>query len=270
MKKYPFLPIVLCLCACTGNKTSNNDALADSANIELQETVVNHLDSLACILCDSTQLASIHSIFDAEALNLTDVQKMVKPDYLLENKDFEDLVTLSEKYRANAMAMVDSRVKLLYSLDSSSDYIAYVERLQADIADKAFEEMKAKGHEDFFVPDTYMQLYDEMKKAGRLQYFYESTTAMLVETLYILSKNDDVLVSKLSDEQTQALVRNLSAVTEATDLLAQSEPTLNKSAQQLRNLSSITASTTSELKDQLATVKNEIGALRILMLKDRD
>lgn len=270
MKKYLFLPVLFCLCACTGNKTNNSPALAESENIELQESVVNHLDSLADILCDSTQLASIHSIFDANAMKLTDEQKMVKPDYLLENKDFESLVTLSEKYRAHAMAMVDSRVVKLYDLDSSSDYVAFVDRLQADIADKAFEEMKAKGHEDFFKPETYVQLYNTMKDAGRLQYFYESTTAMVVETLYILTKNNKAIVSQLTDEQTQALVRHLSVVTEATGLLAQSNPTLNKSAKLLSNLSSINASTTSELIDQLATVQNEIGTLRILMLKDRE
>ena len=270
MKKYTFLSVLLCLCACTGNKTNNNATLTEAETIELQETVVNHLDSLAGILCDSTQLASIHSILDANAMKLTDEQKMVKPDYLLENKDFESLVTLSEKYRAHAMAMVDSRVTKLYGMDNSSDYVAYIERLQADIADNAFNEMKAKGHNDFFVPETYVQLYNEMKNAERLQYFYESTSAMVVETMYILSKNDDALVSQLTDEQTQALVRHLSVVSEATDLLSQSNPYLNKSAKQLSKLTGINASTTSELKEQLAKSKNEIGALRILMLKDRE
>lgn len=270
MKKYLFLPVLFCLCACTGNKTNNSTTLTASENTELQETVVSHLDSLAGILCDSTQLASIHSIFDTNAMQLTDEQKMVKPDYLLENKDFESLVTLSEKYRAQAMAMVDSRVVKLYGLDDSSDYEAYVERLQADIADKAFEDMKLTGHKDLFEPETYVQLYNEMKQAGRLQYFYESTSAMVVETLYILTKNDKAIVSQLTDEQTQALVHHLSAVTEATALLAQSNPNLNKSARQLRNLSSINASTTSQLIDQLATLKNEIATLRILMLKDSE
>lgn len=55
MKKYLFLPVLLCLCACTGNKTNHSTALTASENTELQETVVSHLDSLAGILCDSTQ-----------------------------------------------------------------------------------------------------------------------------------------------------------------------------------------------------------------------
>ncbi len=270
MKKYFSLSLLLCLCACTGNKTNNNTTLVESESAELQESVITHLDSLAGILCDSTQLASIHSIFDADAVKLTDEQKMVKPDFLLDNKDFENLVTLSEKYRANAMAMVDARVASLYRLDYSSEYVACIERLKADIADKTFEELKAKGQEDLFEPETYIQLYNEMKKAKRLQYFYDSTTAMLVETLYVLAKNDAALVSQLTDEQTQALVRHLSVVTDAVNQLSQTNTYLKKAAKQLSRLSSINACTTSELIDQLANAKNEIGVLRMLMLKDAE
>ena len=269
MKKITFLSVLLCLCACTGNKTNNNAPLTDAETIELQETVVSHLDSLANILCDSTQLASFYSILEPSSFVLTDDQKLVKPDYLLDNKDFENLVTLSEKYRAHAMAMVDSRVTKLYGLDNSSDFVALVEHLQAEIADNAYNDMAAKGHQDFFNPQVYVQLYEEMKAAERLPYFYESTAAMVVETLYVLSKNEDVLVSQLTDAQTQALVRHLNVVAEATDLLSQSNPYLNKSAQSLKNLMVITASNTAELKEQLSKTKNEIAALRVLLLNDR-
>ena len=269
MKKYTFLSVLLCLCACTGNKTNNNATLTEAETIELQETVVSHLDSLAGILCDPTQQASFYSILEPSSFVLTDDQKLVKPDYLLSNKDFEDLVTLSEKYRAHAMAMVDSRVTKLYGLDNSSDFVALVERLQAEIADNAYNDMAAKDHQDFFKPQVYVELYEEMKTAERLQYFYESTAAMVVETLYVLTKNDEVLVSQLSDAQTQALVRHLNVVAEATDLLSQSNPYLNKSAHSLKKLTAISASTTAELKEQFSKTKNEIAALRILLLNDR-
>lgn len=268
MKKYLFLPVLLCLCACSGNKT-NNAPLTEAETVELQETVVSHLDSLANLLCDSTQLASFCSVLGQNNFVLTDDQKLVKPDYLLENKDFENLVTLSEKYRAQAMAMVDSRVTKLYGLDNTSDYVALVERLQAEIADKALNDMAAKGHQDFFEPETYAQLYDEMKNSHRLQYFYEASTAAVVEALYILMKNGDTLVSQLTDEQAQALVRHLSVVTEATDMLSQSNPYLKRSAESLKKLTDINASNASELKEQLEMTKNEIAALRTLLLNDR-
>lgn len=270
MKKYTFLSVLLCLCACTGNKTNNNATLTEAETIELQETVVNHLDSLANILCDSTQLASIYSLLEPSSFVLTDDQKLVKPDFLLENKDFENLVTLSEKYRAHAMAMVDSRVSKLYGLDNTSDFVALIEHLQAEIADNAYNDMAAKGHRDFFDPQVYVKLYEEMKAADRLQYFYESTAAMVVETLYILTKNEDVLVSQLTDDQSQALARHLSVVAEATDLLSQSNPYLKNSAQSLIKLTSISASNTSELKEQLSKTRNEIAALRTLLLNDRN
>lgn len=269
MKKLTFLSVLLCLCACTGNKTTNTNApLTDEETIVLQETVVNQLDSLANLLCDSTQLASFYTLLEPTSFVLTDDQKLAKPDYLLENKDFESIVTLSEKYRAQAMAMVDSRVSKLYGLDKTSDYEALIEYFQAEIADNAFNDMAAKGHQDFFEPQTYIKLYEDMKAAQRLPYFYESTTAMVVETLYILSKTDDILVSQLSDDQTQALVRHLSIVAEASDLLSQSNPYLKKSAQSLIKLANITASNSAELKEQLAKTKNDIAALRILLLKD--
>lgn len=268
MKKYSFVWALLCLCACTGNKTQNNAPLTEAETIELQETVVNHLDSLAHILCDSTQLASFYSLLEPSNFVLTDDQKLVKPDYLLENKDFEHLVTLSEQYRAYAMAMVDSRVMKLYDLDNTTDYVAMVDYLQAEIADNALNDMAARGHRDVFMPQTYVQLYEEMKAANRLPYFYESTTAMVVETLFVLTKNDDVLVSQLTDEQSQALVRHLSVVAEAANLLSQSNPYLNRSAQALNKLATLNATTTGELQEQLAKVKGEIATLRTLLLID--
>lgn len=269
MKKYALLSGLLFLCACTGNKTNNNAPLTVAETTELQQTVVNHLDSLANILCDSTQLATIYSLLEPTSFALTDEQKLIKPDYLLENKDIESLVTLSEKYRAHAMAMIDSRVTKLYGMDNTSDYVALIENMQAEIADNAINDMAAKGHQDVFTPETYVKLYEDMKAANRLQYFYESTAAMIVETMYVLTKNEDVMIPQLTDGQSQALVRHLSVVTEATDLLSQSNPYLKKSAQSLTKLADISATNTSELKEQLAKKKNEIASLRILFLNDR-
>lgn len=266
MKKYIFLSAMACLCACTGNKNNNDASLTEAEVIELEETVVNHLDSLANILCDSTQLASYYSLLEPSSIELTDDQKLVKPDYLIENKDIESLVTLSEKYRAHAIAMVDSRVTKLYGMDNSSEFVSLIERLEAEIADKAISDMAANNHRDVFMPETYVQFYENMKEAKRLPYFYESTTAMVVETLYILSKTDDTLVSQLSDDQSQALVRHLNVVTDAIDVLSQTNPHMKRPAEQLKKLATINASTTSELQEQLAKSKNDIAALRRIMM----
>lgn len=268
------IALLACVCFATAavssctNKTKPSDNAEETK--ELEATVVNQLDSLALCLSNIYENSMMSNLLNSDSIAITDEQRKIKPEYLLKESDITQLVNLSQKYRAYAIAMTDREIRKLYQLHGDASYTAAIDRLQMEINDDALNKMKGEGSEVLFDAETYRTFYNEMKEAGRLDYFYDATTAIAVETIYLLSNNIDLYNVRLDDSTAAAISQHLQTIYQAISLLAKHRPNLHNVALSMKPLEGINSNTAAELKQQLQSLSPQIKLIRYCLLTDED
>ena len=232
----------------------------------LEETVVSQLDSLAHRLCELSGNAALRQLLDADSIQLTAEQQLIKPDYFLQKEELDELVGLSEKYRARGLALADANLRELYQMNDDEGYLAAVKKMELELNDALLEQFVAEGPDACFNLETYQKFYDEMKDAGRLVYFYDMASAMGVETLYLLSNNTELYEGRLTDEAAAALSENIQTLHTSLSLLAPSYPHMHRLFVHNNLLTQINATTAAELIPQLQALKDQIAELRSQIL----
>lgn len=240
--------------------------ISEAEQEELEAGIVLQLDSLAMSLSEIYDDNSFITLFNSDSIRLTDDQLKVKQDYLLTENDLIQLVELSQKYRAYAIAMTDSHVRKLYNLNGDASFSAAIGKLQMDINDAALEKMKGEGTDAVFSAETYRVFYNEMKEAGRLDYFYDATTAIAVETLFLLSNNIDIYSLRLNDAAAVAITKHMQTTIQALKLLAQYRPQLHQVLLTIKPMAGINATNAAELKQQLQVFSTQIKVIRRCLL----
>ena len=125
--------------ACGGNKTAQNVEQEDSVKSfeqeQIEASIKMHFDSLASELGKLKQLPVVAK--DGQ-ISLTEEEKQVKPDYLLDLAVADNAMTLSEKYRVLSAIEVDKEVAKLYEMPVD-DYDKVIGKLAAEINDPSFK-----------------------------------------------------------------------------------------------------------------------------------
>ena len=106
MKKLSILAIAfaaIALVSC-GNKSNGNASEEDTIvksfeQTQLEEAVKMHFDSIAAQIGEKKFTPLYKAINDGE-LKLTDEEKKVQPDYLIQPEVANDLQTIAQKYAA--------------------------------------------------------------------------------------------------------------------------------------------------------------------------
>lgn len=265
--KFPLAAISISLLAFMSSCGKQQQTTTPTPDKEtLEATVVAQLDSLAHCLSEISGNASVRQLLDADSIQLTADQKLVKPEYLLQQKDIDDLVGLSEKYRARGIVLADANLRQLYEMNGDEGYQASVKKMEADLNDALLNEFVAEGPDAAFSLDTYQKFYDQMKEAGRLVYFYDMVSAMGVETLYLIASNPSLYEGRLTDEAAAALSQTIQNLHQSVSLLAPSYPHMHRLFVHNDLLSQINATTAAELLPQLLSLKEKIAELRAQML----
>jgi len=266
MKKLSILAVAfaaIAFAAC-GNKSAKNTETADSVvksfeQEQVEASIKMHVDSLAEEIGKIKKLPIMES---NGTIKLTKEELQVKPTYLLNPSIAEAATTLAEKYRTLAALDVDRAIANLYEMPTE-DYDKAISKLVADTNDPSF---KAIG-ENATVSETTKALYDAMNENGRINYFWQTAAAALVEQLYVTSQNQDKFLASFTDDNAANTTFRIVLILDALNRLSEYDPDLQPVCEALAPLDVLNATTVEELKGQMTEAKADIEKAREALTK---
>ena len=261
MKKLSILAVAfaaLTFAACGGNKNAQNAEQADSTKSfeqeQIEAAIKMHFDSLASELGKLKQLPLVQK---DGTIALTEEEKQVKPDYLLDLSAADNAMTLSEKYRVLSAIEVDKEVAKLYDMPTD-EYDKVITKLASDINDPSFKVIDDASN----IYEASQTLYDAMNDNGRINYFWQIVATSLVEQLYVTSQNTDKFIGAFTDEAAANVTFRIVLIQDALNRLTEYDPEMTPVAKAIAPLSVLNAISVEEFKSQLADAKEKIATSR--------
>ena len=247
--------------ACGGKKGGQTTEVADSVKsfeqAQVEEKIKVELDSLAAEVGKMKSLPIVQT--DDNGIKLTDQEKQVKPDYLIDHAAAENATTLAEQYRMLSARSVDKSIAAMYDMPTEA-YEAAVNKLVADINDPSFKEIDDAST----IFETGQKLYDAMDKNGRINYFWQLVGASLVEEIYVLTQNTEKFITAFDDDSASNITYRIILLSDAVDRLASYDSEFEPIANAIKALEPLNATTVSELKTQLAQTKEKIFSNQVI------
>ena len=270
MKKSSFFAVafVALLASCGGgnNQEATETQEKSFEQEQLEAFVKMQVDSIASEWAkyqDVPFLASIHQ----GKFELSDEEKLVKPEYLLETSQLSDLVSLSQKYRALAMLDIDCTIAKAYDMPAE-DFESAMAKLVVDIDDSAIEDFSENMNEGMAREEAITTLYDTEDENGRINFFWEAMTAAFVEQVYILANHPDNQFTNCFDDDAAAeFCYRFILIQQSLEQLAEYDPNIAELAQVIKPLDKLNAVSLEQFKTQLADMRNDIAEIREAMLK---
>ena len=268
MKKLFISLAAIALLASCGNKQKANTEVVEEKSFEQEQIEANiklQVDSLAAEFSKMGEIPFMKSLREG-TIALTEEEMQVKPEYLLSPDSIDELVTLSQKYRAVAMLNADKMIAKAYGM-SVDGYEAAVKKLIVDIDDPAFkvftDDVDTLGHEELI-----KKFYQAEDEAGRINFFWETTSAYLVEELYILSQDpNNKFIQCFTDENASNITYRIVLFLDALGRLKEYAPELNELYDALTPLNKLNAIDVAQLKEQLTEMNEELVGVREIILK---
>jgi len=189
---------VLPFVSCKNNNKKAQEPAAEEVQAQKQalaDSVLADIDEIAKKFSEATTQS-----FRMSSLALTDAEKGVKPDYLLDPALADTFVTRNQKINALAIYMANIGVRKLYEMPLEDTKNAAL-KLAAELNFPLDMEFMASN-----VPtsEKVMKIYDTCKNNGDLALFWQLEYVLLAEVSYNLSCNPDLYLSKITEEQWQA------------------------------------------------------------------
>ena len=221
MKKY-YLFIALSMVAamtvsCKNNKKAEADAeVVEAAKTILTDDVLATLDELAESFKNEENIVDVPSIISS---SLTEQEKLIKPDYLLDPAQASEMVTKSQKLNALAILLIERNIRIAYNMPvKETDEV--IARFAAEVNDPiSYDE----GMNLTPVEKT-KKAYDTYKERGDLAGFWKFFLATHTEVDYLVSKNTDAFFRNLNEEQYASFLRKIDILSDAAKTLAEYDP----------------------------------------------
>jgi len=200
-------------------------------------------------------------------IKLSDKEKMVKPDYLLDPALATKAVTFSQKYRLAAMLAPDLIVAGLYDMPQTAFQEALT-KLLVDLDDEALKTFASTPWIDWENTSEAMTLLvDQEYEAGRQNFYWEFIAASLVEQIYIITRDVDKFMPMFNDESASEITFNFICLHESLLHLVELNPEMESLNEALTPLYVINAIKVDQLRNQLLSLKQDIENARAFLLK---
>ena len=150
---------------------------------------------------------------------LTEEEKLIKPDYLLEASQANGMVTKSQKMNALAILMMERPIRMAYGMP--------IEEINEVIARFAAEVNYPVSFDDGMnlpISERVKRVYTARKERGEIADFWQVQLALLTEVDYLISKNVDVFFRNLTEDQYASLIKQFKTVIKAVRTLAEYDP----------------------------------------------
>lgn len=264
--------VILPSCKNQGNKAAEN---GETPDLSTKEAIINEevKAEMNALLESIKQMKGVP--FAAKDKNgkiiLTEKEKKVKPDYLLDPAAVNNAVTLQQKYRLGGILAVDLLLSNAYEMPGTELKEALA-KLLVDVDDEAFTIFASTPwvDENGNYDETQTALSDLAEaefEAGRANFFWETTAASLVEQVYILTRNIDLFLQMFDDQTAADVTFNFVCLHEGMTKMIEFYPEMSSLNEVLEPLYVINAMDKAQLKDQLTELKDSIETARAALLK---
>jgi len=221
------LTLITCIAVCCATMVScKNNNKKTAASQPTQEEIQTQKQALA----DSI-LAKIDAIVDQFAddrsnafrfreFELTEEEKMVKPDYLLDPSLASTFVTKSQKMNALAMYLIDNGVRNIYGI-SREEAREAMTKLAAEVnfpVDQDYTRSAAP------LSEKTKKFYEAFKERGDIAGFWQLQNAFMTEMSYIVAQNPELFFSKINEEQWQSHMASRNSWRKTVEELAVYDP----------------------------------------------
>lgn len=263
MKKnalFAMVAVALLMGACNGKKPAQVVEETDEATFEqsqIQQKIKVELDSIANLY---VQLSPVDGVFSNGKIVLSDEEKQVTPDYLMETDSVFSLTLLSQKYRALGIFATDMEIAKLYGMDTSN-YETTITKLATDVNDPSIKYFNNKNAEGF------KSWYKSEDQNGRINYFWETCSAALLENLYIISQNAEKFLPAFDDDMAANMTYHITLIKLSLDDLAEYDENIKNLAELMAPLDALNAMTVDEMAQQLESMKPAIATARQKLLE---
>ena len=204
MKKY-YLFIALAMVAAMTVSCKNNNKKAkeaaeateevvEAAKTILADDVLATLDEIAKPFIDDAGKVEAYRII---ADNLTPEEKMVKPDYLMDPSEVDNMITKSQKVNALAVLVIERFIRQAYDMPVEESEAA-IARLVADID---IPNVNNGENQDLSIAKKAAENYRLFKERGDLPLFWQFQFALINESAFLISQNPDPFFRNLTEEQ---------------------------------------------------------------------
>ena len=262
MKKYCLFIALAMVAGMTVSCKNNKKAEADAEVVEVTKTILAD-DVLATIDELAKTYSNESNNFDVPEFitsYLSEEEKMIRPDYLLDPAKTSELITKSQKVAALAILCSEKPIRSAYGMpvEDSEEAIA---RLVAELNHPlSVDELK-----DLKPSEGIRRFYESSKESGELAYFWQLNSAFMTEFLFLIVNNPEPVLNNLTDEQWSLFKERYESCLQAVRVLAEYD-------EEIASVLSIMNETNSVSNDEEASVAfatKESGIQKILEAKDK-
>ena len=261
MKKY-YLFIALAMVAamtvsCKSNKKAKEaseatEEVVEAAKTILADDVLATLDEIAKPFIDDAGKVEAYRII---ADNLTPEEKMVKPDYLMDPSEVDNMITKSQKVNALAVLVIERFIRQAYDMpvEKSEAAIAHL------VADLDIPNVNNGENNDLSIAEKAAENYRLFKERGDLPLFWQFQFALINESAYLISQNPDPFFRNLTEEQYETFNGRIFSCYAAVEELAKYDEEVAASLKVFQdNMTVSTQEEAEKVYSSLATAKQAI------------
>jgi len=199
------------------NKKQNEDKALSAEQVEQtkKEIAQSVLDAVDAIQQEYQQAAQ--SSFIINKFVLTEEEKLVKPDYLLDSDSANTLLTRSQKINALGIYFVEYWFRKLYGMPEK-EIEQVIVKLATDI-DYPLD-LEYAGS-DASMSEKLAKEYQACKEAGDLAAYWQFRNAVLVETDYLIAQNSRLFFNRITPEQWLSYYMKMTTTVNAIKQLAE-------------------------------------------------
>ena len=252
------------LFSCTSKPASQPDTEEQK---QVTEEIITQLDSLAEEIGQIAETQELIRILNPDTVALSETDRLVKPDFLVTENELSQLQTLSQKYRALALLVVDTRVQGLYEPGEDTYMSHALQQISTDLNDEAVFQLMSKSKDQLVSKQDVMNFYDLMKKSNRVDYFYQTNVSFAIELVYVLSKKFEIFEPYITDATAQSYSRHIALSVSGVEKLAETKPEMSSILEAIKPLKQINAETADQFKQQIIASSTGISAMRKSILE---
>ena len=257
--------------SCKNNKKAKEaseatEEVVEAAKTILADDVLARIDEIGKTYFDELGKTSFPDIISSY---LTEEQKLVKPDYLLNPSEVNNLLTKTQKVNALAILIADRTVMKAYEMPTEEAEEA-IARLMAEVG----APINVEDHANMTISEKVAAEYEKCKESGDLPLFWQFHFAMMNEFGYIMSQNPDIIFNNISEEQYQSFHKQMDASREVVIVLAEYDPEVKLAWDSFLQVITDPSNNSEEAfksaeaaKNALISRKESIAARRAEMLK---
>lgn len=244
MKKTIYLiaafAIAVFMTSCTNKAKQAEAAETEKTEEQLPDSVVAIFDEMIAVVEESNEIIPILQA------KLTDDQRLVKPDYLLDLSVVNELVTEKQKQSALGILLADHLVAKNYGMDNSEREKAMA-KLGTDLNLPVAQLIKNDDKSEVTPSKGVRNIYAYAKENNLIGTCMNVLNALQHEIAYIISNNPELYVGNLTDEEWQAQNRRFCAILRCMEELAKYDEDVAAFLEQYKSSRGVTPSQDEEL-----------------------